>query len=286
MTHKTDGSNLILGALKGFFILLVVFLSYFAVQLLVSFVLPSFGAELSAAAVRIIYVSVWVAGAFVVSLLSKRNFFEDYRFIIKKDKRQLALLPVCALLAFALGVSMNYVVGFFVQLLPTPEAWITANNESVSAAGKGGMLAVFIALYVAAPLSEEMVFRGWGFGALRKSCGFVISAIVTSLFFALAHGNILQGIYAFVAGMVFSIIIERSGSLITGVFAHAGFNISGALISVLLPNTDAEFLVIGSFAVLIISLTGILIAGGITDSEVTTTETEEDDEFAEYDAVE
>ena len=129
-----------------------------------------------------------------------------------------------------LGIALYRIVGVLVDLLPTPQAWIEANQQAVSNVSKGSMAAVFIALYVAAPISEELVFRGKGYAAIKRSCGSAVAIILTSLLFAVAHGNILQGIYAFVAGVVLSIIAEKTGSLITAVFAHAGFNISAALL--------------------------------------------------------
>lgn len=267
MSNKADVFSKTAKIAKGILIMLLVVLSYYAVQYIVSFVIDVAGISMSNAVMRIIYTAVWIACAAAVSLCFKKNFFEDYRVVIKRNRTQLAVIPVCALLAFVLGAALNNIIGYLIDVLPVPEAWIKANNESVSSAGSGGMAAVLIALYVAAPLSEELVFRGKGYRHVEESCGRIAAAVISSLLFAFAHGNMLQGIYAFAAGMLFSIIISRSGSLITGVFAHMGFNISNALTFALFRGIDGNILIIGTSAVFVLAFTGIFAAGSLSDVE-------------------
>jgi membrane protease YdiL (CAAX protease family) len=188
-------------------------------------------------------------------------------------------------MAFFLGIAMNYAVGFFVNVLPVPESWVEANQESVNGLyDHGGPVEVFLAIYVLVPLVEEMIFRGKGFKAMESNLGVVAATLISALAFAVAHGNILQGAYAFVAALVFAFIIARSGSLATAVFAHAGFNISGPFIEAFCKNIDDIYLIIGSFLVSAIALGGIVAAGGLADGEKTE-DSAEDDEFSEYESL-
>ena len=70
---------------------------------------------------------------------------------------------------------------------------------------------------------EEFLFRGVLFQGFRN-CGLFKTAVMTSLMFALAHGNLNQFLYAFVVGMFFAYLVEASGSVYTSMIAHMCLN--------------------------------------------------------------
>jgi membrane protease YdiL (CAAX protease family) len=282
--YKNEEAEKAIEVGKALLTLFLVFLSYYVIQGFLDWALEAADVKLSMAVMLIISALIWLGAVVISALARKKNILEENRFAIKKDKKQLWILPLCGVLAFCLGVSMNYLVGFFVDILPVPEKWIQANQESVTTLyDHGAPIAVFVALYVLVPIVEEMIFRGKGFAAVEKSCGTAVAVVLTSLLFAVAHGNVLQGIYAFAAALVFSLIIAKSGSLLTGIFAHAGFNISGPLLMAMFKNVNEVYVIVGCFAVTAIALSGILAAGSLTDNEPE--EETEDDEFSGYDSL-
>lgn len=70
---------------------------------------------------------------------------------------------------------------------------------------------------------EEFLFRGVLFQGFR-SCGLLKTAVITSLMFALAHGNVNQFLYAFAIGMFFAYLVEASGSVYASMLAHMILN--------------------------------------------------------------
>lgn len=70
---------------------------------------------------------------------------------------------------------------------------------------------------------EEFVFRGLFFHTYKKA-GVIAGAIVSSLIFALIHLNINQFCYAIVMGVVFSCLVEATGSMWASVLAHFAVN--------------------------------------------------------------
>jgi membrane protease YdiL (CAAX protease family) len=84
------------------------------------------------------------------------------------------------------------------------------------------MLLVSIA---GAPLSEEIAFRGYAMGLLRRNFSPVTALVITSLLFAAAH--LTQGLYApklivyFLAGLTFGLVALRTGSLIPAMVVHS-----------------------------------------------------------------
>jgi membrane protease YdiL (CAAX protease family) len=82
-----------------------------------------------------------------------------------------------------------------------------------------GLLAV-----VFAPVTEELLFRGVLYQALR-SRGFHRWAVWgTSLLFALVHSNALTFVPLTFLALVFIGLFERTGNLLAPIAAHAGFN--------------------------------------------------------------
>jgi uncharacterized protein len=88
---------------------------------------------------------------------------------------------------------------------------------------------------VLAPVAEETVFRGILFQGLRARTGFWVAALLSAALFTLAHLGEGGGWLATVViasgilplGVVFAALVERRGSLLPSVVAHATYNAIG-----------------------------------------------------------
>jgi membrane protease YdiL (CAAX protease family) len=84
---------------------------------------------------------------------------------------------------------------------------------------------VFFVVILFGPAVEEVVFRGWLYGALRNRLGTAPSVFISSVLFSLAHGK--EGspiILTFLGGILFSLSYEKSRSLVTPMILHSGGN--------------------------------------------------------------
>jgi len=93
----------------------------------------------------------------------------------------------------------------------------TSNNPLVMG------LMVFAAV-VAAPLCEEIVFRGYLYPATKKFAGPWVAGICTALVFAAAHGSLAALLPLFVFGCLLVFIYEKTGSLWAPMAVHFCFN--------------------------------------------------------------
>lgn len=82
------------------------------------------------------------------------------------------------------------------------------------------IILIFISLVVIPPVCEEVVMRGFLFGKLSRKMKTVIAAVLTSLLFAVAHGQLNVGIDTFVLSMVLCFARVNTGSIWTGIFVH------------------------------------------------------------------
>lgn len=85
--------------------------------------------------------------------------------------------------------------------------------------GFEAMLA-FIALIIVVPIAEELLFRGFIFKGIRSSFSFPVTAIVVSILFAAAHGQLNVGLDVFSLSLVLCYLREKTGSLWPGILVH------------------------------------------------------------------
>lgn len=81
-------------------------------------------------------------------------------------------------------------------------------------------LLMFIISVIAAPIIEEILFRGLLLPAIAKKYGWFKGGLISSLIFAIGHGPLAM-IPTFLAGIYLSRMYYRLGSIIPGIILHA-----------------------------------------------------------------
>lgn len=184
----------------------------------------------------------------ITAIIFKVKGFDSKSILgIKKPKRNFIWLSYFG------GVFTGVTLSTLLAMVPVPESWLNANGEAVEAVTQGNIIFVMISVFISAPLVEEFVFRGLMMGFMKKYVNTAVAVVVTALIFAVVHGNILQGIYTFIAALIFSYFRLRGKSFWCAFLAHCGFNMSNILI-VALGDTSIYL----KFAVGIVSLSVIL----------------------------
>ncbi len=89
---------------------------------------------------------------------------------------------------------------------------------------------VLVWMIIAAPIAEEILFRGFLFAALRKHYNFYLAVFASALLFALMHpiwGNFgFQNINHFFGGLVFAYAYEKTNSIYPSMILHCLGNTS------------------------------------------------------------
>jgi len=98
-------------------------------------------------------------------------------------------------------------------------------------ANDGVALAIFfITAAIAAPLFEEIVFRGFLLPSLTRYLSVTNAIVVSSFIFAIAHLSLSEVLPLLALGMVLGVVYTRSRSLLASMLLHSLWN-SGTLIS-------------------------------------------------------
>lgn len=85
-------------------------------------------------------------------------------------------------------------------------------------------LAVAAVAVIAAPVTEELIFRGCVYGVCRKFAGRLAAMFFTSVVFALIHGHLTSLPALFVLAVALTLVYEKTGSLWAPIGLHALFN--------------------------------------------------------------
>ena len=75
-----------------------------------------------------------------------------------------------------------------------------------------------------APIVEEVVFRGYFYGALKQKTSALFSAFITAALFSAAHNNVLAFLPLFGFALCLTLFYEASRSLWVPIGMHATFN--------------------------------------------------------------
>lgn len=140
--------------------------------------------------------------------------------------------------AIAVTPILYAAVSLVLAFLPT--AWMEDYAEASASLNQTGVLMV-LATVVAAPLVEEIIFRGLILSRLRRAMPGWLAVVLSALAFGVCHGQIVWMAYAFVLGLIFGFMDLRARSIWPSFAAHVLFNGIGQL-AVYLPETNAAAL--------------------------------------------
>jgi membrane protease YdiL (CAAX protease family) len=126
----------------------------------------------------------------------------------------------------AYGAAVSAVLS---ELYPASKGWFTLER------GVASLVLTFILVVVAAPITEEIMFRGWIYTSLRSSFSAFASIVVSAFLFANAHyeSSHLYALAVFPVGLLLGVVRERAGTLWATVSLHALYNFSGWLLTAL-----------------------------------------------------
>lgn len=81
-------------------------------------------------------------------------------------------------------------------------------------------LLAFGTLVVVAPIAEEVLFRGYLFGKLKKNIPVWLAILITSAIFGLIHGSWNIGVDTFALSVVLCLLRQMTGSIWSSILLH------------------------------------------------------------------
>ena len=126
----------------------------------------------------------------------------------------------------------------------------------------------FFMIVIAAPILEELLFRGVILDGLLKNYQPPRAIAFSAFLFALVHGNLTQGIGAFMIGLLIGWIYWKTQSLIPGMIIHFINNLVAFVTIMIVPEEDIfkstrELMGNPSFYWLVVMGCGLIASGGV-----------------------
>ena len=109
------------------------------------------------------------------------------------------------------------------SLIPMPEALRKVMAESIAGSSRPTL---FFSAAVAAPIAEELFFRGWVLRGYLGRYSVTKAVWASAVLFAVFHLNPWQAAVALPLGLGFAWLFLRTGSLVPGILCHATVNFS------------------------------------------------------------
>lgn len=116
----------------------------------------------------------------------------------------------------------------------------------------GGIAVQIISTAVAAPIVEELLFRGLIYGRLRERLKFVPAAFISAFVFGVIHGNAVQFLYAFIIGLLLAFVYEKFKTVVAPIIFHAGANLISVIITNVMPEGGIA-LTTGGYMLLVVA---------------------------------
>lgn len=117
-----------------------------------------------------------------------------------------------------------YLPFIWLEYLDRDELSEPARNLTDKAHGAGVVLLILV-VGIAAPIVEEIFFRGLVLRSLERKYGVRWAIVGSSVIFGAAHFEPLQFPALFVFGLVAALLATRTGRLGPGIWAHVAFNL-------------------------------------------------------------
>ncbi len=133
-------------------------------------------------------------------------------------------------------------------------------QENLSYLYGGNLFVEILMIGILAPIGEELAFRGLMYRRMRDYMPAWLSIVLSSLIFGVYHGNLIQGIYAFILGLVLAYVYEKFQNIIAPILVHAAAN----TLSVVITETPIFNFMYKNYTTVLISLIVTAILGAAT----------------------
>ena len=110
-------------------------------------------------------------------------------------------------------------------------------SEILAPLSQGSILISIITVGIVAPIAEEVLFRGVIYNTLNRKISVRWTIIIQAIFFGIFHGNLVQGLYATLLGLIFGYVTYKTKSLWPAITMHIVNNLVATIIPFLISES-------------------------------------------------
>jgi membrane protease YdiL (CAAX protease family) len=140
-----------------------------------------------------------------------------------RRRRAIALGSLVAIVVLPLILGVNYLCKQLFEALgeakEQPAMLILQIADTIPR-----QIAFAFTTLIVAPITEEILFRGIAYKALRDRYSPALAVVLSSILFGLIHVNLVTLLPLTLFGAVLAVLYERTGNLLAPITAHSLFN--------------------------------------------------------------
>lgn len=175
-------------------------------------------------------------------------------FGVRYEKPGIKRLVIVFVLGMSAAISVNVIVSISQIARFSPKY-----QEVSQAIYSGSLFMEVVSAVIAAPILEELFFRGMIYKRLRDMVNVKAAVIISALFFGAFHGNLVQFVYAFIIGLMIAYVYEKFKTIWASIIFHVGANLISVLITEFMPQSMNNAAVILGAMFISVVLTVVLL---------------------------
>ncbi len=203
------------------------------------------------------YMELQTIGALASTFFLFRMYRKDYRrrrFVYDKS----AIAPHSWLYLIPAGVFAS-LAGNMIMNISDIASMSEGFQESQKLLFSGPLIVQIVGIGIVIPICEELVYRGLIYMRMRQYLDINVAMIASALIFGCVHGNLIQGIYGFLVGILFAYVYEQYGSLKAPVLVHISANMMSLVLAAVQPSFDSRsFLSVGGMIAAVLALMSVV----------------------------
>lgn len=122
------------------------------------------------------------------------------------------------------GIGLSLFVSSVLTLLP--DAWMAGYTDSSESIFEGpDQILAVLGVTLAAPVMEEMIFRGFILNRLLGGFSDAAAVVITAALFSLLHVNPIWILYSFLLGILLGHFAMQEENTLYPILLHVGFNV-------------------------------------------------------------
>ena len=163
--------------------------------------------------------------AFILAIIFIPLLIKDYKKINYDKNNKIDYLQLI-LIGIILSLIYNVFAYYFNFLLKTS---LFDNNHN--------LIVTLISTGLIGPIIEELMFRGIIYNELKNKYSNMKAILITTIFFAVIHMNIIQILYAFALGFILIFVYEKYKNIKAPIILHMASNMTTTLfLPILIQN--------------------------------------------------
>lgn len=162
-------------------------------------------------------------------------FYYQSTWRITDYRRVCSIKTAISILGLGMGgcIVVALLLSFLQSIFPRLfEGYVETMNQF----GRGEIVITLFYTVGIGPMMEELIFRGAIMDRLRAAYPFWVANLLQAALFGIYHRNLIQGIYAFLWGILLGLVYQATGSILANILAHIIFNATNYLLGWLFPT--------------------------------------------------